>query len=316
MKQLRIWSFTLRHCEFVGCVVLRESRHCPLVRHKPTSRKGPKNPVLLTNHQLIFLSVSTSSWIRTGKKFPYLSTPQTHSLFSSFSKPTTQNSPTSNNKSYIGFWYLFKTSREIPSVMSDGPPQLGEIPQQSEISVPTLKSTMGTNGPSAGNDLHSDSNTSIQNAKDSIYNSEVSSWPCWKGYSMRHRWLRKSTGFENACMIWADLLKFTLDAQSALTSIQNHPATQNATDAITNGQVCDSGPPSHWWRLLIMTSLVFPLSSLYSLLTSSRARCRNCEGPACKNNVGISQPGKLAGYSEPASRNWPTFDPYGKNSLW
>lgn len=35
-----------------------------------------------------------------------------------------------------------------------------------------------------------------------------------------------------------------IDAQSALTSIQNHPATQNATDAITNGQVCDPGPPS------------------------------------------------------------------------
>lgn len=71
--------------------------------------------------------------------------------------------------------------------MSDGPPQLDEIPQQSEISVPTLKSTMETNGPSAGNGPRSDSNTSIQNTKDSIYNSEVSSWPCWKGNSISHR---------------------------------------------------------------------------------------------------------------------------------
>lgn len=130
--------------------------------------------------------------------------------------------------------------------MSDGPPQLGEIPQQSEISVPTLKSTMETNGSSAGNGPHPDSNASIENAKDSIYNSEVRSWPCWKGYSIWLRWLGISTGFKIACMIWTDLLKLTLDAQSALASIQNHPATQNATDAITNGQVRDPGPPSHW----------------------------------------------------------------------
>lgn len=70
MKQLRIWSFTLRHCEFVGCVVLRESRHCPLVRHKPTSRKGPKNPVLLTNHQLIFF-IRINLLVNTnGQKIP------------------------------------------------------------------------------------------------------------------------------------------------------------------------------------------------------------------------------------------------------
>lgn len=71
--------------------------------------------------------------------------------------------------------------------MSDGPPQLGEIPQQSEISVPTLKSTMETNGPSAGNGPQPDSNTSIQNAKDTIYNSEVRSLPCWEVYSISQR---------------------------------------------------------------------------------------------------------------------------------
>lgn len=51
-----------------------------------------------------------------------------------------------------------------------------------------------------------------------------------------------STGFAISCNIWTDLLNPILDAQSALNSIQNHPATQNATDAITNGQVCDPGP--------------------------------------------------------------------------
>lgn len=53
------------------------------------------------------------------------------------------------------------------------------------------------------------------------------------------------------------LIEPILDAQSTLTSIQNHPTTQNATDAITNGPVCDPGPPSHWWRILIMTSTSF-----------------------------------------------------------
>lgn len=64
--------------------------------------------------------------------------------------------------------------------MSDGPPQLGEIPQQSEISVPTLKSTMAANGSSAANGPQPASNTSLQNAKDNIYNSEVRSLPFWK----------------------------------------------------------------------------------------------------------------------------------------
>lgn len=57
--------------------------------------------------------------------------------------------------------------------MSDGPPQLGEIPQQSEIIVPTLKSTMAANGSSTGNVPQPTSNTSLQNAKDNIYNSKV-----------------------------------------------------------------------------------------------------------------------------------------------
>lgn len=76
-------------------------------------------------------------------------------------------------------------------------------------------------------------------------------------------------------MIWTDLLKLILDAQSALTSIQNHPATQNATDAITNGQVCDPGPLSHWWRILIMTSTSFVCNPLYT-------HCSPHQGPVAE----------------------------------
>jgi hypothetical protein len=52
--------------------------------------------------------------------------------------------------------------------MSDAPPQLGEIPQQSEMSVPTLSSNMDSNTTANGNG-------SVQNAKDTMYNSQVSS---------------------------------------------------------------------------------------------------------------------------------------------
>lgn len=52
--------------------------------------------------------------------------------------------------------------------MTDAPPQLGEIPQRSEMSVPTLQSNLDNQNASTNG------NTSIQNAKDSIYTSEVS----------------------------------------------------------------------------------------------------------------------------------------------
>lgn len=52
--------------------------------------------------------------------------------------------------------------------MTDAPPQLGEIPQRSEMSVPTLQSNLDNNTSSTNG------NASIQNAKDSIYNSKVS----------------------------------------------------------------------------------------------------------------------------------------------
>ena len=44
--------------------------------------------------------------------------------------------------------------------MADAPPQLGEIPQRSELSVPTLQSNMSDN-------------RSLQNTKDALYESKV-----------------------------------------------------------------------------------------------------------------------------------------------
>ena len=44
--------------------------------------------------------------------------------------------------------------------MADAPPQLGEIPQRSELSVPTLQSNMNDN-------------RSLQNTKDALYESKV-----------------------------------------------------------------------------------------------------------------------------------------------
>lgn len=148
------------------------------VGKSPLAEKGPKIRFYSHRQQLLILSVSNQ--VNTAG--------QRNSLISSTHKPfifvilqahtTKQPRPPPTNKSCKDFCHLPKTPRENPSAMSDGPPQLGEIPQQSEISVPVLKSNMESNGPSAGNGFHSDSNTSIQNAKDSIYNSEVSSWPC------------------------------------------------------------------------------------------------------------------------------------------
>ena len=49
--------------------------------------------------------------------------------------------------------------------MADAPPQLGEIPQRSELSVPTLHSNMSNNP----------ANGSLQSTKDTLYDSKVCS---------------------------------------------------------------------------------------------------------------------------------------------
>ncbi|MCJ1228755.1 hypothetical protein MMC12_005418 [Toensbergia leucococca] len=73
--------------------------------------------------------------------------------------------------------------------MSDAPPQLGDIPQRSEMTVPTLKSNAdyGTNG-----------NSSVQNVKDTMYSSEVSI-PAESGLvnPIADRWLSFSPVAEN-----------------------------------------------------------------------------------------------------------------------
>lgn len=58
--------------------------------------------------------------------------------------------------------------------MSDAPPQLGEIPQQSELHVPTIKSQTDADSSVNGNRSFN-STSSYQNAKESLYNSEVCS---------------------------------------------------------------------------------------------------------------------------------------------
>ena len=58
--------------------------------------------------------------------------------------------------------------------MSDAPPQLGEIPQQSELNVPTIKSQDDANASTNGSGGYNVTAT-YQNAKDSVYNSEVRS---------------------------------------------------------------------------------------------------------------------------------------------
>lgn len=57
--------------------------------------------------------------------------------------------------------------------MSDAPPQLGEIPQQSELHVPTIKTQHDANASTNGSGNYNATST-YQSAKDSVYNSEVS----------------------------------------------------------------------------------------------------------------------------------------------
>lgn len=57
--------------------------------------------------------------------------------------------------------------------MSDAPPQLGEIPQQSELNVPTIKTQHDANASTNGSGGYNPP-TTYQNAKEGLYNSEVS----------------------------------------------------------------------------------------------------------------------------------------------
>ena len=56
--------------------------------------------------------------------------------------------------------------------MADGaPPQLGDIPQYSEMHIPTLSST-GNNG-AASTQPTANGNSSVENTKNAVYSSEV-----------------------------------------------------------------------------------------------------------------------------------------------
>jgi hypothetical protein len=59
--------------------------------------------------------------------------------------------------------------------MADAPPQLGEIPQQSELNVPTMKSQIDGNAAYGNGNGNFNANNPYQNVKESLYHSEVSS---------------------------------------------------------------------------------------------------------------------------------------------
>lgn len=52
--------------------------------------------------------------------------------------------------------------------MTDAPPQLGEISHSSELKVPTVQTNMDGN-------TYTNGNTTLQDAKDNVYNSKVRS---------------------------------------------------------------------------------------------------------------------------------------------
>ncbi|MCJ1483095.1 hypothetical protein MMC06_003261 [Schaereria dolodes] len=101
--------------------------------------------------------------------------------------------------------------------MSGSPPQLGEIPHPSEMNIPTLRSNDNNGSFSAPT---TNGTSSLQNARDSMYNSESSS---------------------RDTFIKADFLR--IDAQSAMNTVQNHPATQNFRDTVSSVSIICPPPP-------------------------------------------------------------------------
>jgi hypothetical protein len=57
--------------------------------------------------------------------------------------------------------------------MSDAPPQLGDIPQHSEMNIPTLSTTTG-GGSTFEQPTTTNGSATLQNAKDTVYTSKVS----------------------------------------------------------------------------------------------------------------------------------------------
>lgn len=136
VSRMLIWVWSSEGSLFVF------GRHPPLVKQNQVTGK----PWRVLSHQSLLHTNKSSTYLKLCK-------PDTSSSF----------------KAARDFSYLPDTVQDhITAEMSEAPPQLGEIPQQSEMSVPTLSSTMDNNTTANGG-------TSVQKAKDSIYNSQVSS---------------------------------------------------------------------------------------------------------------------------------------------
>lgn len=107
--------------------------------------------------------------------------------------------------------------------MTDSPPQLGQIPQQSGFKIPTLSSNMeGSIG-----------SQQVANAKASIYNSKV-------GFSPLPITNNAGTNIDTCSTLPArvtapESLPRAIDASAAANTVQNHPATQSAKDTLSNG---------------------------------------------------------------------------------
>lgn len=120
--------------------------------------------------------------------------------------------------------------------MSDAPPVLGDIPQHSEMNIPTLASTNGTNdGPTVNG------NSALESAKASVYNSEVS---CLGSPAIGSAFTDQAYPQSSVCS--RDTLRNTqsraTDTQSAYNTVSNHPVTQSVKDTVNQGLVGGPSP--------------------------------------------------------------------------
>ena len=112
------------------------------------------------------------------------------------------------------------------------PPQLGDIPQHSEINIPTLSSTGngGATHPTANG------NQSVENTKNAVYSSEV--WLLHIPFNTQKLMLTTliCSLSSNSRDYLQQLLMRTLDASAAMNNLSNHPYTQNVKNTVANGQ--------------------------------------------------------------------------------
>ena len=109
--------------------------------------------------------------------------------------------------------------------MTDNPPQLQQLPQQSGFNIPTLSSNMeGSNG-----------SQRIENARSNLYNSEVSKSNA-ENTSQRISDADVFSATPARVTLTAQYLADPTDASAAAETVQNHPVTQSAKDTLSNGE--------------------------------------------------------------------------------